>query len=325
MIKLINLCFIMFSINIYAINVNNLSFQPLKSCPAYLLKNPKTHSAHVAIVPNKIYPIREINKSTPDWVRIEVEDAQTLRWVSADCGLIQQAGQATSSCDSTGMADSYVLALSSQPGFCETYGYEAGKPECRKLSKNSYQASHLTLHGLWPNMSSCGQHYGYCGVKAQSNHCDYAPVTLSNPISNELKKIMPSYSYGSCLERHEWNKHGSCQALAADGYFDLAMRLTVQVDQSSFGQYLSAHQGQTVKRVVLKEVIKQAFGSKNENKIHMGCKNNILVDLFIQLPSVISNTDSLITLISQAPNTYSRDVCGPNIKISHFHKDLWFN
>ncbi len=65
------------------------------------------------------------------------------------------------------MADSHVLALSSQSGFCQTYGFEAGKPECLKLSKTSYQARHLTLHGLWPKLNSCGQRYGFCGVRPQ--------------------------------------------------------------------------------------------------------------------------------------------------------------
>lgn len=93
------------------------------------------------------------------------------------------------SCDvSAGKSDSNVLALSSQPGFCQTYGYEVGKPECNHLSKNSYQATHFTLHGLWPTQSSCGQAYGFCGVKQRLDHCDYEPVELSPGIAEHLKK-----------------------------------------------------------------------------------------------------------------------------------------
>lgn len=95
-------------------------------------------------------------------------------------------------CDThAGMSDSYVLALSSQPGFCQTYGYEAGKPECMHLPKNSYQAKHLTLHGLWPNQSACGQSYGYCGVEQKSNHCAYPPLNLSSQVAEQLKKLCP--------------------------------------------------------------------------------------------------------------------------------------
>ncbi len=68
-----------------------------------------------------------------------------------------------SQCNDPNSADSYVLALSSQAGFCETYGFEAGRPECLHLTKDSYAATHLTLHGLWPNKDLCGTYYGYCG------------------------------------------------------------------------------------------------------------------------------------------------------------------
>ncbi|MGL5743130.1 MAG: ribonuclease T2 family protein [Legionella sp.] len=106
-------------------------------------------------------------------------------------------------CDThAGMSDSYVLALRLQPGFCQTYGYEAGKTECRNLPSNSYQAKHLTLHGLWPNQNACGQRYGFCGVEQKTNHCAYSPLELSSQVSALLKKVMPSFFYGSCLERH---------------------------------------------------------------------------------------------------------------------------
>lgn len=231
-------------------------------------------------------------------------------------------GPTSNVCDSAGMADSYVLALSSQPGFCETYGYEVGKPECRKLAKTSYQANHLTLHGLWPNMGACGQHYGFCDVKPQANHCDYAPLSLSPSIEAELKKLMPSFNYGSCLERHEWNKHGSCQYLSVDDYFQLAMRFLKEIDASPFGTYLTSHQGQTVRLTELREMLDKSFGASNKRKIYLGCKNNILVDIYIQLPAVLSS-EPVKNLIDEAPNNSMHDYCGAKVKISQFHKDIW--
>jgi ribonuclease T2 len=226
------------------------------------------------------------------------------------------------SCDaSAGMFDSNVLALSSQPGFCQTYGYEAGKPECVHLSKNSYQAKHLTLHGLWPNQNACGQRYGFCGVQQQNHHCSYSPVDLSSNVSENLKKIMPGYKYGSCLERHEWNKHGSCQILSADDYFALAMRLALEADQSVFGQYITQNQGKTVRLSMLREMIAQAFGKKNSGRIYLGCKNGVLVDIYIQLPASISLDESLESLIDRASNYQYRDSCSSNVKISDFNKE----
>ena len=323
MIKIINLFLIAFSLNVHATVVTNMNFEATQSCPVYQSKNQQSNPDNLMVEPNKTYPVREINKASPDWFRIELAEHHAVRWVSSSCGFAKQTREDLSSCDNADTADSYVLAISSQPGFCETYGYEAGKPECRKLSKDSYQARHLTLHGLWPNKDSCGQHYGYCGVMPKSNHCDYAPISLSSGVSTDLKRLMPSYYYGSCLERHEWNKHGSCQILTTDNYFSLAMRLLTEADQSVFGQYLTDHQGQTVKRSTLRSLIASAFGAKNEGKIYLGCKNGILVDVFIQLPALIPLNEPLTTLISKAPDNQHRDLCSQNVIISQFTKDSW--
>lgn len=231
--------------------------------------------------------------------------------------------QRIDSCDThPGISDSYILALSSQPGFCQTYGYEAGKPECRHLPKNSYQANHLTLHGLWPNQNACGQNYGYCGVEQQLNHCAYPPVDLSPQISEWLKKIMPSYSYGSCLERHEWNKHGSCQLLSADYYFALAMRLTEAVDHSLLGQYLTQHQGQKVTLTQLRALVGASFGDVNLGKLYLGCKKGILVDVYIQLPAIIPYDESLESLMTQAPEFSMSDTCPSTVLLSDFNREL---
>lgn len=322
--KFINLFVLIFSLNVHALSVNNLSFEATQTCPAYLSKNARSNPDNLSIEPNKSYSIREINKPSPEWFRIEIDDKHTLRWVSARCGFVQQQNAVDDGCGMTGMADSYVLALSSQPGFCETYGFEAGKPECRSLSKHSYQATHLTLHGLWPNKDACGQHYGFCGVRPKSNHCDYDPVPLSPEVSATLNKLMPSFSYGSCLERHEWNKHGSCQILSANDYFSLAVRLVTETDNSSFGNYLREHQGQVVKRSALRNIINKSFGTNNSGKIYLGCTNGILVDVFIQLPVVLSFNEPLTSLIDKAPDHHYNEGCPATVTISRFHKGLWF-
>src|SRR5690606_22555066 len=106
-----------------------ISFEVTQSCPAYQSKNTRSNPDNLMVQPGKSYQVREINKSLPDWLRIEFVEQHSLRWVSTNCGYIQKNDQAANSCDNAGLADSYVLAVSSQPGFCETYGFEAGKPE----------------------------------------------------------------------------------------------------------------------------------------------------------------------------------------------------
>jgi ribonuclease T2 len=323
MIKLVTLFIMMVSFNSYAINITGGSFQATQKCPAYVSKNSRSIVNSVMLQLNQYYPLKEINKPQPDWLRIEFPDHK-LFWVNAYCGEVHYKAQNSSSCSNAGMADSHLLALSSQPGFCQTYGFEAGRPECVHLSKNSYQAKHLTLHGLWPNLDSCGQRYGFCGVRPRTNHCSYIPLDLSPTVDKNLKMVMPSYNFGSCLERHEWNKHGSCQALSVDEYFSLAIRLTKEVNESLFGQYLTAHTGQSVQLAHLRELLQQSFGTKNAPKIYLSCKNKVLVDIFIQLPALMPINDSLPSLLDNAPTNNSRDLCGGQFTISNFSTEAWY-
>jgi ribonuclease T2 len=315
------------SFHLNASMVVNGTFEAVQSCPAYVSKNNKTNPDNLVTEPSQIYSLREINKSQPDWFRIVFPNVvnSSSRWVSATCGRAEYTLRDISSCTmEVGLADSNVLALSSQPGFCQTYGYEAGKPECLKLSAQSYQANHLTLHGLWPNQDACGQHYGFCGSKPQANHCDYSPVNLSTAVAQDLKRLMPSYNYGSCLERHEWNKHGSCQILTSDNYFALAMRLATEVNQSEFGRYLTLQKGKRVRLAKLRDILATSFGIANGNKVHLGCKQSILVDVLIQLPALIPLDESLKSLISKAPDSTRHDSCSSNVTISDFNKMAWF-
>ncbi len=41
----------------------------------------------------------------------------------------------------------FVLAISWEPGFCAGKG---NKPECAGETAQSFEATHFTLHGLWP-------------------------------------------------------------------------------------------------------------------------------------------------------------------------------
>ncbi|KGP64052.1 ribonuclease T [Legionella norrlandica] len=321
MAKLITLLLLFCSLSLNAsIPVNGI-FEATKSCPAYLSKNNRSNPGNLVIQPNQKYQLKEINKSMPDWLRIQFsqQEPNNLRWVSIDCGTIEYTEKNPAFCDlSPGMADAYVLALSSQPGFCETYGYEIGKPECLKLTKSSYQTNHLILHGLWPNQEACGNNYGYCGVSPQKHHCDYPPLNLSSNVDKDLKKFMPSYHYGSCLERHEWNKHGSCQALSMDDYFSLAIRLTSEINDTEFGQYITKHSGETVPLGTLRELIKRSFGENNAGKITLSCKNDILVDVYIQLPALIPFNEPLGSLVDKAGNSKHQDYCSADIIISDF-------
>lgn len=219
---------------------------------------------------------------------------------------------------SPGLADSHVLAMSWQPAFCETYGYNAGKKECLVLNSNSFSSHHLVLHGLWPNQSSCGQSYGFCGLPERPKHCDYSPLALNAEVAANLSEIMPGFALGSCLERHEWNKHGSCQFLNVNDYFALSIRLGQQANQTEFAAYINQHRGEKVSRSTLREMLKRSFGKTYASRVYLGCKKGQLVDIFFQLPALIPQDASLETLLSQAPAFHRPDGCPVTIKISDF-------
>lgn len=327
MIRLLTLFAIIFPLlSFSSVNVEG-TFDVKKNCPVYLSKNKKNNPDKAMVQPGQSYLIKEINRpNKPQWLRIELANKEpSLRWVSADCGEAHFQSNGKSSCEQLpGLADSYVLALSWQPGFCQTYGYEAGKPECLKLPANSFQASHMVLHGLWPNQAICGQHYGFCGVQEKMHHCDYPTVDLNPEVAQSLRQMMPSYAAGSCLERHEWNKHGSCQILSSDNYFSLAIRLSHDANQTPLGQFLHEHRGETVKRERLRELVRESFGKNTSRKVYLGCKNGMLVDIYFQLPVLIPPNESLKTLVNQAPDFDRYDACPGNIVISDFDSNSWF-
>ena len=329
MIRLISFLFVILPLLSHSSISVKGGFSVNKTCPAYLSKNKKTNPDNLMIEPGQFYPIREANRLIhPDWFRIELKDNNTrttLRWVNAECGQYnyQTIGKAVCN-QSPGLADSYVLALSWQPAFCQAYGYQTGKPECRKLTANSYPASHLVLHGLWPNQDRCGQDYGFCKVEAQREFCDYTPLKLNESVASNLKELMPGYAHGSCLERHEWYKHGSCQALSVDEYFSLAMQLNREANKTVLGQFLHNHLGETVKRSELREKVRESFGSDASRKVYLGCKKGLLVDVYIQLPALIPPMESLQSLVKKAPDFQHYESCPGRITISDFNNQSWF-
>ena len=229
------------------------------------------------------------------------------------------SNQSFSRCDNTpGLADSHVLALSWQSGFCETYGARAGKAECQGNRQKEYSANHLALHGLWPNQKACGIRYGFCGGKKKRRFCSYPPLSLSEDVSKSLGKYMPSYKEGGCLERHEWNKHGLCQALSQDNYFSLAIRLNQEFNQSKAAQLISSHAGRTIKVDDFMDAFIEDYGVKAANNVHLSCSNGQLVEIWLTLPALIPESYSLTELLNQTEQDSGRQGCPSTFEISDF-------
>lgn len=298
-------------------------FSAQQSCPAYVSKNKLTNPDNTQILADKKYDIIEANK--PDhasWYRVILPSANPKeRWISADCGDAQlSGGQGTgdngnsSSCSIAGEADSHVLALSWQPAFCEI---KPQKPECKITDPKVYQAKHFTLHGLWPNKKSCGTHYAFCGdVKAQKqNFCEYPEIKLNPTSQATLAEVMPSVTAGSCLERHEWHKHGTCQAAnSKEEFFDLSVDLARQFNDSGMAYFMNRRIGQQVRTEDFLNRIAAVLGSSARERIKLNCDQGMLVEIQLSLIADLTPGTDLEKLIINAP-AQSNSNCGETFRV----------
>jgi ribonuclease T2 len=122
----------------------------------------------------------------------------------------------------------YVLALTWPPSFCCTH---SKKGQCNNLA-TSFGATHLTLHGLWPNYTDAeaeGQsrtyptYFGtYSGCNSRQPDKSCLPAVESIPA--DLATYGPGYvTDNNFLANHEWPKHGSCTGLDSGSYFRAAV------------------------------------------------------------------------------------------------------
>ncbi len=301
-------------------------FTATKGCQAYQSIKRKTNPGEVRLEVGQSYPVIELNVSPgTTWYRIRIDNADPAeRWTYFDCGTADVAVAEDSSgtgetaakkqCHTAGLQDSYVFAVSWQPAFCEAH---QDKPECSVSDPQTYQARNFTLHGLWPNKKACGTGYGLCGKyqAEQRPFCAYEPVEMKAETEEKLGKFMPSAAHGSCLQRHEWYKHGTCQTeWDADGYFAVAMRLLEQFNTSGVAAFMAENIG---KRVTTSDFFKQvdnALGENASRRLQISCNRGMLVDVYIRLPAKLPEDGSLATLIQQAEPAFNNK-CGANFQV----------
>ncbi|WP_090692291.1 ribonuclease T [Nitrosomonas sp. Nm34] len=285
-------------------------FSAQQSCSAYVSKNKLTNPGNAELKVGEHYQTLEVNRPDhPSWYRIIVPNAYPKeRWVSADCGQFQsEEGLGTGAvvkneaCNTAGRADSYVLALSWQPAFCEI---KPQKSECRITNPTSYQARHFTLHGLWPNQQSCGERYEFCGeVRAKKEKfCDYPAIKLDSDSRTALAEVMPSVTAGSCLERHEWHKHGTCQTIwSMEEYYDLSVDLTRQFNEAGMAYFMNRRIGQQVRTEHFLNHLTAVLGAAARERVKLNCEQGMLVEVQISLIADLTPGKDLEQLIAQAP------------------------
>ncbi|HMU64432.1 MAG: ribonuclease T [Nitrosomonas sp.] len=298
------------------------TFVSQQTCPAYVSKKKLTNPDESQLTVAGKYTIIEANqKNDPSWYRVIVPNARPKeRWIKAECGVVHQEGNGTgggsapNQCSTAGHADSYVLALSWQPAFCEI---KSNKPECSITDPNVYQARHFTLHGLWPNQRQCGIDYGFCGnvKQKQEDFCDYPSIDLDAETRNNLAEVMPSVSAGSCLERHEWHKHGTCQAnWSVQQYYELSADLVRQFNDSGMAYFMNRRIGKVVRTEDFMNRLAAALGEATRNRIKLICKQDMLVEVQLMLAASLTANQDLEALIAAAP-TQTGTECGTSFRV----------
>jgi ribonuclease T2 len=182
----------------------------------------------------------------------------------------------------------YVLAISWQPAFCET---AENRPECRSQTADRFDASHFTLHGLWP------QRVDYCDVSRTDQLADRegdwpalpAPE-LSKANAAKLREVMPGTQSG--LERHEWLKHGTCYGEPADAYFADALALLEAVNASAVRDLFARSIGKELTQKQVRDAFDVAFGKGAGLRVRLACERDgnrrIITELTIGLTGQIT-------------------------------------
>lgn len=249
-------------------------------CPAYQSIKRKTNPGEVMTRVDQAYLLLAKNKPAASHYLIRMESEPKNRWVATNCGehVIPVDGSIISDngddWDVQGGGD-YILAISWQPGFCET---KPDKPECRTQTEERYDASHFTLHGLWPQPRG----NEYCNVAAaevskdkNKRWSELTELALDADTREELNKVMPGTQ--SFLHRHEWVKHGTCyNGESAEQYFQDSLEImeVLNADTSEVRSLFAENIGEEITSDQIYEAFERTFGDGAGDKIKIACKND---------------------------------------------------
>jgi ribonuclease T2 len=301
------------------------TFTAHQACPALLSIRKQSNPGNIKLVPEQSYRLLSANKPDPTYYRVEIDDAQPAqRWVPVGCGEVKAADgmtvtpapaapnmpapskQGNNNAPASGSGASYVFAISWQAAFCEGL---PDKTECRTQTNDRFDATHFTLHGLWPQPRG----NAYCGVPQQDVEADKAhrwedlPAPALEPATRTaLEQAMPGTA--SFLERHEWIEHGTCFfEKSADAYFRREVALIGQVNASPVQKLFADNIGKEIQTSDIRQAFDQGFGEGAGDRVRVACKRDgnrrIIVEMTIGLRGEVNDNASLAGLIAGASPT----------------------
>jgi ribonuclease T2 len=279
---------------------------PLQNCPAYNNLKHTKNTHNVILDREKAYTILREHKG--QYLILVKGENPAQRWVDKGCfgtermeekvyDLSKERGKAKS--------EDTILALSWHNAYCETHRY---KKECKRslfaLGKGKYREKHFVLHGLWPQPRS----RIYCDVDRELLQMDkhgqwqYLPcLVMDEALERRLEKVMPGYA--SDLHKHEWIKHGSCYGTDAAEYFEDAVRLTEQLNNSKVGSFFTRQIGKHVTLQQVRSIFDRTFGQGAGKRVELRCERGMITELWLHLGS---GSDDLGVLLQRGKQTRSK-------------------
>ncbi len=301
------------------------TFTAHQACSALVSIRKQSNPGNVQLVPEQGYRLLSANKPDPTYYRVEVDGVRPeQRWVPVGCGEVKPADgtavtpapatpgtpapsrQGDNNAPSSGTGASYVFAISWQAAFCEGL---PSKTECRTQTGDRFDATHFTLHGLWPQPRG----NAYCGVPQQDVEADKAhrwedlpEPTLEPATLTALQQAMPGTA--SLLERHEWAEHGTCFfEKSADAYFRREVALIGQINASPVQKLFADNIGKEIQTSDIRQAFDQGFGAGAGDRVRVACKRDgnrrIIAEMTIGLRGEVSDGASLASLIAGASPT----------------------
>jgi ribonuclease T2 len=282
-----------------------------KACPALQSIRSGSNPGDVKLEIGQSYPLIAKNKQDATYYRVAVEGAAPReRWVEVGCGDVGGTPTPTPTPTSTsaggggsdGVEATHVLAVSWEPAFCEEKGEKA---ECQRETEQSFEATHFSLHGLWPQPNG----NFYCGVDRtlkdadKRNHWgDLPEPDLSAATHDRLAAEMPGVL--SMLERHEWIKHGTCFGADANTYFNREAELAEQLNASAARELFAGRIGQSVSLADIRGAFDTAFGPGAGARVVVHCQGSggqrEISELIIYLAGGVNGSAPLADLMHAA-------------------------
>ena len=293
------------------------TFLASEVCPAFQSIRRQTNPGDIKVEAGKSYELFAGNKPSPSHFLIKVEGAQPeRRWVEVRCGTHMvpadggpvpgpQPGP-TPQPESIEM----ILAISWQPGFCET---KPDKVECQSQTEDRFDASHFSLHGLWPQPRAnvyCQVPEGEIANDKASKWDQLPEVVLEAATRTELEKVMPGAQ--SKLDRHEWTKHGTCYGDTMEVYYADSLQLMRQLNESPVQALFAGRIDAELSSDEISDAFEESFGAGAGSRIRVSCSNDpsngrrMIGEITIALSGPIDSSTKIADLMFAAAPTNDR-------------------